>query len=101
MALLGHAEVLSKREAFDPDWCVHPGKLLAEVIEDSGIRDIGWARLLGVEVDGLRRVLDGKARFTAELAERVGGTNLVGPARLWKRLVEMYDEGVVAGKTRV
>lgn len=87
--------------AWEPAWAVHPGKLLAEAIEDSGIRLAGWARLLGVDVDGLRGVLDGKTKFTVELAERVGATNLTGPARLWVRLVEMYDEAVAAGKPQL
>ena len=83
--------------AFDPDWTVAPGEILADELEERSITTAEFAAQLSWELADLEAVLAGTAPITAERAadlSRVLGTS----ARVWLSLQVSFERGLAAGK---
>ncbi len=72
---------------YDP---CHPGEIILDSMEETGLTVRKCAEKLGVERDALAQVLDERSSVSPELAsalERIGW----GAADLWMRLQNSYD----------
>lgn len=85
--------------SFQPDWCVHPGETLAEVVEESGLSPKVFAH--GVERFGgdeqeVLRVIECKRLYTDETAEAIARF-IGGSPVLWKNLRDNYKAALKRG----
>lgn len=69
---------------------VHPGAVLAEILEDHGLAVADAAARLGVARPMLQRLLAGHEGMTAEMALRLGRLCGNGP-EIWLNLQAQYD----------
>ena len=70
---------------FKPDYAIHPGEYLAEILESREIKKNDFARRAGISPKAVSQIINGKALYSSELAlvfERVLGVD----ARLWMNL---------------
>ena len=75
---------------------VHPGEILqTELLQPYGLTVPQLARAIAVPPARLRRVIEGHAPITAELALRLGRFFGLSPA-FWLTLQQRYDLGVAA-----
>jgi HTH-type transcriptional regulator/antitoxin HigA len=80
----------ARREAFEPDWALHPGEHLAEHIESRGWSQAEFARLADVSPKLVSTIVNGTNPVTAETAlklERVLGMK----ASIWTGLQANWD----------
>ena len=54
---------------FKPDWASPPGDTIMDLMVEEGIDDISLSILLGVDVEELRLLLEGKLPITEDLAQ--------------------------------
>ncbi len=76
--------------AFKPDYAMHPGEYLAEVLESREIKKNDFARRAGISPKAVSQIINGKALYSSELAlvfERV----LDVDARLWMNLASNWQ----------
>lgn len=76
---------------FSPDWSVHPGETLREILETSGIMQATLAREMGVSQKHLNFVVQGKAAITAQFAVRLERALGVPSAEFWMKLQSDFD----------
>ena len=69
---------------------VHPGAVLAEILQDHGMDVANAAARLGVARQKLQRLLAGQQRVSAETALRLGRLCGNGP-EIWLHLQAQYD----------
>ena len=68
----------------------HPGKVLAETLEDLEITVTKAAKDLGISRQILSGILNGKRSITPEMAVRIG-KYLGNGAEIWARMQTNYD----------
>ena len=78
----------------------HPGRLIRSDLEALGMGVVETARKLGVSTADLRRVLDGQASVTPEMAVKLDAL-IGGGATIWNRLQAQYDEAQERNKNDV
>lgn len=89
---------------FDPDWCMKPGVILRDMMDDSGLKgDMGVrvvSKLSGLERKVVEGILSGKQRITKPIAARLatGTQPLAISAQFWLNLEKSYRDGLKAGK---
>lgn len=89
---------------FDPDWCLRPGVILRDMMDDSGL--VGRmgvrmvARLANLDEETVEGILSGKRRITKQIAARLatGTQPLAISAQFWLNLERAYRDGLKAGK---
>jgi addiction module HigA family antidote len=69
---------------------VHPGELLAEILDELDISAYALAKAMGKAPIQVSRILSGKASITADMARLIGGA-LGTSAEMWVNLQAMYD----------
>jgi HTH-type transcriptional regulator/antitoxin HigA len=75
---------------FKPDYAIHPGAYLAEILESREIKKNDFARRAGISPKAVSQIINGKALYSSELAlvfERVLGVD----ARLWMNLASSWQ----------
>lgn len=75
---------------FQPDYAVHPGETLKELLAEANITQAGLARAIGISTKHLSQIITGKVRIsvaTALLLER----ELRVSAEFWMRMQAHYD----------
>lgn len=75
---------------FKPDYVIHPGEYLAEVLESRDIKKNDFARRAGISPKAVSQIINGKSLYSSELAltfERV----LDVDARLWMNLASNWQ----------
>ena len=75
---------------YEPDFAVHPGETISEYIESSGMSRTEFAKRLGMSIQNLSRILNGKFAVSPETAnalERVTGVT----STFWLKLQALYD----------
>ena len=78
-------------QAFKPDWRVHPGEILKDIIEELRLSQKAAAVTLGISPQYLNDVLLGRRAISRQLAVRLGG--VFGPTPgFWMRLQALYEE---------
>ena len=76
---------------FTPDWCMHPGELLAEVLEERGLRQSELAGRTGLSAKHINQIIKKSVGISPDVAillERALGT----PADFWIRAEAKYQE---------
>lgn len=75
---------------WEPDWCVHPGELLLEELDERGWRQADLVAMTGFTAKHINQVIKGKAHigpaFAIALSEAFGTS-----AQLWMNLQAMWD----------
>ena len=78
--------------AFHPDYAVHPGKYLDELLECVRMEQAELAVRAGITPKHLSNIVNGKASVTAKTAVALEHVFPDRPARYWLGLQEAYDE---------
>jgi addiction module HigA family antidote len=76
---------------------IHPGELLAEILDDVGMTQAAFARKIGVSPMRVSHVVKGKRPVTAELALLFGRAFGQSP-EYWLNLQATYDLRVAAAR---
>lgn len=69
---------------------IHPGEILAEELEEIGMKPLELAVRLGVPNNRIYQILEGKRSITANTALRLGTFFNVSP-EFWLNLQKAYD----------
>lgn len=69
----------SETLAFDPDYCVPPGCVLREWIQETGVSRAEVARSLGISWGGLSLLIAGDMDIGRELAAKLGAETGISP----------------------
>jgi HTH-type transcriptional regulator/antitoxin HigA len=77
-------------EQFKPDYAVHPGGTLKEVLDEAGLSQADLARSIGISQKHISRVITGKAGIGPDLALRLE-RELRVDATFWARYQAAYD----------
>ena len=78
--------------AFFPDYAVHPGEYLDELLECAHMEQTELAVRAGITPKHLSNIVNGKASVTAKTAIALEHVFPDRPARYWLGLQEAYDE---------
>lgn len=76
--------------AYEPDYAVHPGEYLEEILEAREIKKREFAERVGLSVKAVSQIINGKALYSPEVAlrfERVLGVS----AAIWGGMAEGYQ----------
>lgn len=69
---------------------IHPGEFLEEILQDRGLSQAAFARVIGVSPMRISHLLHGERPITAELALRLGRAFGQSP-QYWMNLQTGYD----------
>jgi len=75
---------------YNPDYTIHPGDYLAEVLEARGIRQTDFAKRAGISTKAVSQIINRKSLFSADLAfdfERI----LNIKAEIWMNMVNSWQ----------
>ena len=85
--------------AFDPDWCMAPGVILREMLDNAGLSGhlgiIVVAKLAGLPAATIEGILDASVEITPDIAARLGSGSF------WLNAERIYRDALKAGKTDV
>lgn len=56
---------------FEPDWAVHPGEVLLEMLEERGITQANLAARCELSVKHVNQLCNGKVRLSAPVAVKI------------------------------
>lgn len=73
-----------------PSTPIHPGEILKDELEASGISQRKFAAIIGVSYSVLNEVVNGKRPVTTEYALKIEAATGI-PARLWVNMQSAYD----------
>lgn len=76
--------------SFDPDWAVHPGETLAELLEETGWSQAELARQSGLSTKHINLIVRGKASIGVQAALQLERATHVR-AELWVTMQARYD----------
>lgn len=83
---------------FNPDWCIAPGEILREWIEENHLSTRVLAVACAMDRDRLEKIIVGTRKLSQiDACKLWQGTGI--SARIWLRLEEAYRAGLAAGKT--
>lgn len=82
---------------FDPDWAVHPGETLREVLELSGMTQAELARRCDLTAKHVNRVMQGAAPISVDVAIRLERVLHIS-AGFWARYQANYDVSMARRK---
>ena len=77
---------------------IHPGKHLAEIMQELGITQYRLAKTIGVPAIRIHEIVHGRRSITADSALRIGKALRMTPD-FWLNLQRMYDLDVARTKT--
>lgn len=87
----------SEPVAFDLDWTVHPGRILATEIKSRGWTQVQFAEIIDRPVQAVNEICTGKKRITAPTALLLEAA-LGSEAMFWLTAQARYDLDVALGK---
>ena len=76
---------------------VHPGEILADELEESGVTPSAFARQIGVPPNRVSRIIAGKRSVSADSALRFGRWFGVEP-QFWLNLQSQFDLAVAQAR---
>lgn len=79
-----------QRYAYEPDYAVHPGEYLEEVLESRGIKKKDLSERLGISVKHLSQIINKQAGISADLAIKLESTLRIS-ANIWNKLNADYQ----------
>jgi len=75
---------------YRPDYAIHPGEYIAELLEAKGMKQTELALRLGVTTKHLNNIINGKAQITPEMAKSL--QNVFNyPSKYWLSLQATFD----------
>nr|VFK67269.1 MAG: addiction module antidote protein, HigA family [Candidatus Kentron sp. UNK]VFK72608.1 MAG: addiction module antidote protein, HigA family [Candidatus Kentron sp. UNK] len=77
--------------SYQPDFAIHPGEHLEEILDVSGMTQAELAVRLGIHKKTINEIIRGKASLTSDVALRLGKV-FDYPVHLWNNLQRNYDE---------
>lgn len=81
------------KNQFNPDYAVHPGQLLSEILESRGISRYSFSRKSEITCRTLDDFINGKVSIDSASAEKIGG--LLGVHKsIWINMQKNYDDFV-------
>lgn len=81
---------MTKVYEFRPDYAIHPGEYIAELLEVNGMKQTELALRLGITPKHLSNIINGKVQITPEMAKSL--QNVFNyPAGYWLSLQAAYD----------
>src|SRR5262249_54110379 len=86
----GTGSGMSADQEFAPDWCLHPGELLARLLEERGLRQSELAGRTGLSAKHVNQIVKHQIGISPDIAfklERTLGT----PATFWIRAELSYQ----------
>lgn len=86
-----------KNSAWQPDWSVPPGEILADELESRGMSQTELARRMGRPTKTINEIVNAKAAITPDTAFQLELVVDI-PARLWLSLEAGYREHLARGK---
>jgi antitoxin HigA-1 len=69
---------------------VHPGEVISDVLEDIGMTQTSFAKVLGVSRRTVNEIVQGRRPITVDMAIRIGKALGNGP-QLWLNLQQKVD----------
>ena len=69
---------------------VHPGEVIADVLDDLEMTQTSFAQMLGVSRRTINQIIQGRRPITVDMAIRIGKTLGNGP-QLWLNLQQKVD----------
>lgn len=69
---------------------IHPGEDLTEILEELGITQAHFAKVIGVSPSRVNRIINHQSPITPEMAVRIGHA-FSQSAEFWMNLQQMYD----------
>lgn len=86
---------MKPEDSFRPDWVVHPGETLGELLEERVISQTELANRLGVSHKHVNQIVRGHILYSAELAVALEVALKEPTADFWMRLKVNYELGLV------
>jgi HTH-type transcriptional regulator/antitoxin HigA len=85
---------MDKLYDFEPDWTVHPGRIVKEFLDDDEYTNEAFAKKVGWSVKFLEDLLDGKTSITNDMAEKF--CKVLGMSKqFWLNLQANYEEDLI------
>lgn len=75
---------------YQPDYVIHPGEYIAEILETREIKKRDLAERIGLSVKAISQIINGKALYSPDVALMLEKA-LDIDARIWINLVEAYQ----------
>jgi HTH-type transcriptional regulator / antitoxin HigA len=75
---------------YNPDYVIHPGEYIAEILESREIKKRDLAERIGLSVKAVSQIINGKALYSPDVALMLEKALQVD-ARIWINLVEAYQ----------
>ncbi len=78
------------RNYYEPDYVVHPGEYLEEVLDSRDMKKKEFAERVGLSVKAVSQIINGKSLYSTELAlrfERVLGIS----SSIWSEMAHNYQ----------
>lgn len=87
--------MVEKQQLISPDFVIHPGETILEIIQDRGISQKELAKRTGFSEKHISTVINGKKNISAEFAKKLSFA-LDVPASFWLNLQNNYDLEVLS-----
>lgn len=75
---------------YHPDYAIHPGEYLNEVLESRGIKKREFAQRIGLTTKAVSQIINGKTLYSPDVALMLEKTLGIS-ARIWMNLAESYQ----------
>ncbi len=80
----------SAANRYNPDYVIHPGEYLKEVLESREIKKRDFAERVGLSVKAVRRIIAGRSLYSPDAALAFEKT-LDIHADVWMKMAEAYQ----------
>ena len=76
---------------YNPDYVIHPGEYLEEILESREIKKRDFAERIGLSVKTVSRIINGKALYSPDVALMLEKTLDIS-AEIWMNMAECLSE---------
>lgn len=87
----GLSLMATRKNEYNPDYAVHPGEYLEEVLESREIKKREFAERMGLSVKAISQILNGKSLYSPEVS-LVFEKTLGIKAEIWLNLAETWED---------
>lgn len=84
---------------FEPNWTVHPGSMLAELLDMNGMTPERLAEDAGIALETVGGILDGTASIDGQAAVKLG--SVFATPQVWLNYQAGFDADIARGVTSV
>lgn len=90
---------MNKKTQFNPNYAVHPGEILSDILENKGISQVELCKRMGRPEKTISEIVSGKSSITPETAFQLEQALNV-PAEFWNKLESTYQEIITKLKNK-